>query len=127
MERAILLPFKDRRPEKQETSLLYIATPLKVAYTTSERSLEMETLVKAFDASDVDPAINDVKSVVGVYYGRIDKNDFGRQIKIGFGQQGDKFYQKTSFSVWSVLVGVGPPPEDEISSMVRHGLSILEI
>lgn len=95
-----------------------------VAYTTSERSLEMETLVKAFDAAAVDPAVDDIKSVVGAYFGRIGKDDFSRQIKIGFGQQGDKFYKKTSFSVWSVLVGIGPPPEDEISALVIVVISI---
>ena len=78
----------------------------------------METLVKAFDAAAVDPAVDDIKSLVGAYFGRIGKDDFSRQIKIGFGQQGDKFYKKTSFSVWSVLVGIGPPPEDQISALV---------
>jgi len=94
-----------------------------VAYTTPERSLEMETLVKAFDAAEVDSAV-DVKSIVSAYYGRIGKGDDSRQIKIGFGQQGDKFYKKTNFCVWSVLVGIGHPPQDEISALVIVVISI---
>ena len=80
----------------------------------------METLVKAFDAAEVDSAV-DVKSIVSAYYGRIGKGDDSRQIKIGFGQQGDKFYKKTNFCVWSVLVGIGHPPQDEISALVCIG------
>jgi len=95
-----------------------------VAYTTSERSLEMQTLVKAFDGEGVDPGLNDVKSVVGEYFQRIGNDSMSRQIKIGFGQQEDKFYKNTAFSVWSVLVGIGAPPKDEISTLVVVVISV---
>ena len=95
-----------------------------VAYTTAERSLEMQTLVKAFDGAGVDPGLNDVKSVVGEYFQRIGNDSMSRQIKIGFGQQEDKFYQNTGFSVWSVLVGIGAPPEDGISALVIVVISV---
>merc|ERR1712142_570002 len=66
-----------------------------VAYTTKERSLEMQTLVRAFDPVDADKTIDNIRSVVGGYFGNIQKfqGDFSQEIKIGIGQQGDKFYR----------------------------------
>lgn len=93
-----------------------------VAYTTAARSLEAATKVKAYDDGPV-KRVKSVKSVVDGYFPKF-QPDYSRQIKISIGLEDDKFYKKTNFAVFSFLVGIGLPPEDEISTLVIVVISI---
>ena len=110
---------------KSDTDKSRYAAWKPVAYTTEERSLEMQTQVKAFDQGPVGPSVNAVKSVVRAYFGRINLSvGDSKKIKIGFGQPNDKFYRASKYCVWSVLVGISQPPEDEISALVIIVISV---
>lgn len=89
-----------------------------LVYTSVNRNLESETSVQAKDPVDVDEGINEVKSVVGSYFGKQVSQGLSKQMNVCLGQSEDKFYAHSSYSVWTFTVGLGKAPQDSISALV---------
>ncbi|GFR68750.1 glycosylated lysosomal membrane protein [Elysia marginata] len=95
-----------------------------VSYLSNDRGRKSATKVKHYeivDTRDRDLAMSQVQSsVVGALFGDIwNRTDvIIKSTNISFGLNGDGFYLKNNYTVWSSSVGYGQPPEDEISTTV---------
>lgn len=93
-----------------------------VCYTSTDRTTESST-ESVQDIND-DLISNDNRtgeidsSLAYAYYGE-DANDMLRGwLNVSFGLAEDKFYQKDKFLSWSVVIGIGNPPQEKFSSLV---------